>query len=236
MQRHWGIRVGVGGASDKYADLAREHSFVAIGWEEMGDLCWLRDAPEPKQAHQELLERYRHIYGASSAQLAMGASQLWRFVREMQAGDVVLLPHTSSGVIHLGEVAGPYEYLAEPSDGCPQHNCRQMRWLRTVSRRDLPQALLSTPPGSARPRSLHMGTKKETTSHLRLPDSFMLRGFSFIGPFWYHMGDLQPGGGNASQGPSADYDRRHPVHGMRFSSSERRGRGRGRRRGRRGRG
>jgi restriction system protein len=124
--------------------VAHAGGFVAIGWDEFDDLGWLRDADDATGASERLIEEYQQRNSTTRMQTAIGAGQLVRFVREMQVGDTIVLPNSSAGVIHLGEVSGPYQFVVQPADTCPQRHRRPVRWLKTVSRQELPQTLINS--------------------------------------------------------------------------------------------
>jgi len=44
MVAYWGIRLGEGG---KYVDEGVSRNFIAIGWNELGDLSWMRNRIRP---------------------------------------------------------------------------------------------------------------------------------------------------------------------------------------------
>ena len=128
MTRYWAVRVGEGG---KYADIARKHGFVAIEWHDLGDLLWLPQVPDDKDAQTRLLAEYQPAYGVTGIKAGIGAGQVRRFVREIQDGDVVLLPHTARGLIFVGRIQGDYTYVEKPTDGCPYRQRRRVEWPRT---------------------------------------------------------------------------------------------------------
>ncbi len=62
----------------------------------------------------------------------------------MHDGDIVLLPHTAKGLIFVGRILGDYTYVAEPTDGCPYRQRRNVEWLRDVRRTEASPKLLAS--------------------------------------------------------------------------------------------
>jgi restriction system protein len=138
---YWGVRLGKGG---QYADLARELGFIAVGWEELGDLSWLAQATDEGDARGKLHEMFATTYAQTGMKASIAEGQLWRFVREIRADDVILVPHVTRAVVHVGSVAGGAEYVATPPDGCPYRLRRKVTWVRDIPRTVLTGKLRSS--------------------------------------------------------------------------------------------
>ena len=67
------------------------------------------------------------------------ANQLWRFVKEINQADYVLVPLIGRGLFHVGRVTGDYEY--KPNHPRPHH--RSVEWLRTDVSTDVLNARLA---------------------------------------------------------------------------------------------
>lgn len=107
-------------------DAFKEHSAVAIGWNEVGDLTNVKTR---KAIADLVLKAWPELRPQS---IAMAAGQLHRFVNEIDVGDMVVTYHPSRRVYLIGEVAGPYRYdaLVDPDDA----QFRPVRWQGEVSR------------------------------------------------------------------------------------------------------
>jgi predicted Mrr-cat superfamily restriction endonuclease len=110
--------------------------FVAVGWEELGDLSELsldRDALKSLVA--------KTFPDAKPGAIPVWAGVLWRFMNEMMEGDYVVSPNKADRTINFGIVDGPYYY--EP--GAEQYpNRRKVKWVRTaVPRDDFPKSALN---------------------------------------------------------------------------------------------
>ncbi len=134
MNRYWVVRLGEGG---KYVEEARIGNYVAIGWRELGDLTWLIDK---NKTQEDLKESYREKYKEDSeAQVAIGHGQVWNFVRVMDIGDVVLVPHSRR--VLIGKITGNYTYKANWGDRCDYSHRRTVEWIKEIEKHDLSQNL-----------------------------------------------------------------------------------------------
>jgi restriction system protein len=141
MTNYWGVRVGAGG---RYAKLAREHGFVAIEWDELGDVSWVGEGEDGNAIWRTLVERYQSAYEVAASKASGQAGQVFRFVRDIKAGDIVLTPNTADGLVYLGRIKGGFEFITNPTDGCPYHQRRSVEWMQDLQRRSLPQPLLNS--------------------------------------------------------------------------------------------
>lgn len=98
---------------------------IAIAWVPSRDLS---KAPPDRLSFRELVARAwpeRAAKGTNSVAAASG--QLFRFVHEMQVGDLIALPLKREDTIYLGTVTGPYRY---DRAGLPESpHVRPVRWL-----------------------------------------------------------------------------------------------------------
>ena len=128
----WGIHAGATGDADV---LFMQGKCVAIGWDELGDLSSLgknRDALKKK-----LAEVYPDMKPGA---IPVAAGQLFRFVNEMKAGDIIAYPSKANRRIYLGRLVGDYQYQTEGYPGYP--NRRAVEWIREVPRTDFSQGTL----------------------------------------------------------------------------------------------
>jgi restriction system protein len=72
--------------------------------------------------------------------VANSAGQLFRFVREMKSGHLVAYPSQVTRNVHVGEVAGAYQYQPDVSKGYP--NQRPVKWMHEIPRTSLSSGLL----------------------------------------------------------------------------------------------
>jgi restriction system protein len=81
---------------------------IAIGWHELGDVGKI--AP----TRQAFKDAYAKALPTSKpGTIPVSAGQLFRFVHEMQVGDIVVFPSREDRMIHIGRVTGPYAYVSD---------------------------------------------------------------------------------------------------------------------------
>lgn len=128
----WGIHAGRTGDADS---LFLQENVVAIGWHQMGDLSQL---PNDRDAFKAAVI---HTYpDAKPGAIPNYTGQVYRFVHEMQIGDLVLYPSKHDRTVHFGRVTGPYRY--DPSTSPHYPNRRPVQWLKAVPRTQFSQGAL----------------------------------------------------------------------------------------------
>ncbi len=137
-KNYWAVRLGKGG---KYTELAKKHSYIAIGWNVLGDLAWLLNREiNPDDLKKKLSDLYQEKYpDDSGVQVGISSGQIWRFVHELRVGDSILIPYPAERKILIGEVAGDYQYKENWNDGCPYKHRRPFKLLKEISRDQLSQ-------------------------------------------------------------------------------------------------
>lgn len=128
----WGIHAGSAGQGDA---LFLGKKIIAIGWKEMGDLSQLPPDRESFKAH--LAEKYPETKAGA---IPVHAGVLYRFVHEMQIGDLVVYPSKIDRQIHIGLIEGSYEFTPNISREY-MHN-RKVTWSKSVSRSTFTQGAL----------------------------------------------------------------------------------------------
>ena len=120
----WVVKGGRGGLrEERFLD----RSVIGIGWGELGDLSGYPDRDALKAA-------YRAIFASSSdGHVNTQVAQMWAFARRMNPGDVVVVPFLGRGEIAIGEIRGPYRWLAYGDPDMP--HVRDVTWHVT----DLPR-------------------------------------------------------------------------------------------------
>lgn len=128
----WGIHAGKTGDA---SSLFTKQDCVAVGWVDMGDLS--RIAPDRDAFKQKVAQTYPNIKPGA---IPNNAGQLFRFVHEMQVGDLVAYPDKFERKIYLGEVTGSYVYDPQKSGDYP--NIRSVKWLGSFPRTQFSQGAL----------------------------------------------------------------------------------------------
>jgi hypothetical protein len=104
--RYWKIAPG---ADAWQWEECRENGFIAIGWEEMGDVSSLSRA-EFDARRDELIAEHDDWTKA-------GANQVWTFARAIKEGDRIAVNRGTNEVLGIGTVAGPYEFISDIRHG-----------------------------------------------------------------------------------------------------------------------
>jgi restriction system protein len=131
----WGIRAGSTGQAD---DLFLRHKYIALGWDEMGDLGSIGANLEAFK--DKVRACYPHKAAEKPGMVPNNAGQLFRFVHEMKPGDLAIYPSTRDRHIHIGRVTGPYRY--DPTLEPEYPNLHPVEWLRSFPRTDFTQGAL----------------------------------------------------------------------------------------------
>jgi len=128
----WGIHAGKAGHADS---LFKSRKVIALGWKGTQDLSSLPAEREAFKAH------YRATFpDAGSGNVNASASQLYRFVHELQTDDLVAYASPVDRQVHLGRVTGAYRFVADAPGGyCHQ---RTVEWLKHVPRTRYSQGAL----------------------------------------------------------------------------------------------
>ncbi len=128
----WGIHAGRSGDADS---LFLKKSVIAIGWDEMGDVTAISGDREA------LKQRVVEAYPQTKPGAVPGhAGQLYRFMTEMQIGDLVVYPSKLDRQIHIGKVTGPHRH--DPNTDSRFPNVRKVEWLGKFPRTRFSQGAL----------------------------------------------------------------------------------------------
>ena len=126
-KRVWGIHT-------QDDSLFLQHSVIAIGWKQMGDLSLINNSRETFK------ESYINTYPASKkGAVANGAGMLYRFIHEVQIGDYVVFPSKTNREINIGVIEGDYQYVPDAVEYSQQ---RKVKWLKHLPRTAFSQGAL----------------------------------------------------------------------------------------------
>jgi MoxR-like ATPase len=119
--RAWIIRAGREGENE---DLARDHNIALIGWSELGPIS-------AETTRDELKALIRGTGEDRESSINAQASSIYRFIHELQDGDLVVLPLLRDrGKASIGVVDGPFQYRPDGFfTGRDAHYQRPVRWL-----------------------------------------------------------------------------------------------------------
>ena len=130
----WGIHAGALGEIDSKF-LSKSKPCVAIGWSEVGNLSKI---PADREKFKEKL--VKAYPDTKQGAVPTSAGMLYRFVHEIQIGDIVVYPSKIDKLIHIGRIVSPYEYNISIDENYP--NTRQVEWLKHISRTMFSQGAL----------------------------------------------------------------------------------------------
>lgn len=126
----WGIHMGA-----HVGDRPVEGSFVAIGWQEVGDLSAL---PADRDAFKAAIaQAYPE---KKSGAIPIDAGTTFKFVHEIKAGDYVVYPSKTDRMVNIGRFTGAFEYVEGDHDEYP--NRQKVDWLGHFPRNDFSQNAL----------------------------------------------------------------------------------------------
>jgi len=129
MTTVWGIHMGNQVGTRPY-----DEGYIAIGWRGLGDI---RDYLSKEEFKRALEADFNIRRGA----IPVYAGLLNRFVREMNAGDIVIYPSKTDRQICIGKITGDSFYDSSAETEYP--NCRKVEWIKKFPRSDFSQSALN---------------------------------------------------------------------------------------------
>lgn len=128
----WGIH---GGRTGDANNLFLKKKCIAIGWDKMPDLSTLK--ADRDSFKDEVAQKYPD---AKKGAIPNYAGQLFRFVHEVQVGDLVAYPSKIDRKIYIGQIEGPYFHAKEGELTYPHR--RSVKWLKEFPRTKFSQGAL----------------------------------------------------------------------------------------------
>lgn len=109
-----------------------EGNYIALGWNEMGNLLQLNNNREA------YYKQYEKVYPQNKkASITISAGQLFRFVNEAKIGDYIVFPTKYNGKVNIGVLEGTY-YFDENERNFPHK--RNVQWIKKgIDRNDYSQ-------------------------------------------------------------------------------------------------
>lgn len=128
--RYWRIGTTKGPKGSSEWKNMRDGGYIAIGWNDLGNLSGISKDKEGKAKILENMEKY---YPGASGSTTKQANQVFNFITGINEGDLVL---ASSGmkVLGIGRIEGGYYF----EEGSTFSHCRPVEWLSSDSW-DLPE-------------------------------------------------------------------------------------------------
>jgi restriction system protein len=122
----WIVRAGSRGERE---DFALENNVAVAGWPRCPfDLA---EAGTRQEMGDILLKAYPH---ESIHTRANWVGQLWRFVQEIEVGDLILIPLKQRRYVAVGEISSDYYYVKENNPGF--RHLRRVRCWKEIHRDD----------------------------------------------------------------------------------------------------
>ena len=119
----WMVRAGEGA---KWIEDFSEHSVVAIGWKQLGEV-------PAGESREQIAKRVTQTWpNASKPKVSNYAGQLFRYLNEIKKGDDVISYDPSRRIYLLGTVQGDPEYRPDLLEELPR--VRSVDWLGEVPR------------------------------------------------------------------------------------------------------
>ena len=128
----WVVRAGRYGEQQ---ETAVKECLVCHAWNELPDYSAFRTRDELRALYEKTYPR------ESEKQVISGLSQVWRFAREIQKGDLVALPLKTESAFAFGRVTSEYQYKKVAPNVM---HIRSVEWLKTetVPRSAFPKDIL----------------------------------------------------------------------------------------------
>ena len=120
----WGIHSGETGDAES---LFFQNNLLALGWQATGDLSKLK--PDREEFKALLSKSYPDMKPGA---IPVNGGQLYRFIHELKAGDVVLYPSMNDRMIHYAKVVGGYVFKPAKAHTYPHQ--RAVKWIKSVPR------------------------------------------------------------------------------------------------------
>ena len=113
----WGIHMGA-----HVSDRPIDSGYVAIGWTAMGDLRKITPSREAFKATVAVTYPDK-----KAGAIPMDAGTMFKFLHEIEAGDIVVYPSKYDRMVNIGRVKGEAVYVEGDSDEYP--NRQKVEWL-----------------------------------------------------------------------------------------------------------
>ena len=134
----WVLRIAPSGGDRVPEALEKNH--LIIGWAKAKGLC------DPELDWEQFREIMRKAYHADDKNLRSAGSaggHMWRFIRDMQVGDLVVVPHGSE--FYVGEIEGAafYDTSKEGEDSAYRRPVKWLNGKNPIPRKFAKSALVS---------------------------------------------------------------------------------------------
>lgn len=122
-QNMWKVTAGRGNA---FAEDFLEKNIIALGWLDVGPI-------EKGISREQIANQYKSIDPSKTKQQVIaGAGQIYRFLNEMEVGDIVLTYDADKRLYYLGTIASAPHWQEHLVEGLPR--VRKVEWSKQVAR------------------------------------------------------------------------------------------------------
>lgn len=137
-KNYWAIHMG---EDSKYANIAYENNFIAIGWNTIQNLSVFKNLSN-KEFKNKLGTLIKKEYPDRSIN-ARGQiiGQLYRFSNLMSVGDIIFIPNTQEGKVYAGIIDSEYFYNTSTDNQCPYKHRRRVKWIKILDYNNISQKL-----------------------------------------------------------------------------------------------
>lgn len=122
--RGWMVRAG--DENELFEDFV-DNGYVAIGWDDLGDLS-------DTASREQVKDRYHEVYQEDSERRRnVNAGQVYRFVHEIEEGDWILTYNQAKRIYQIGRCTGGYRY--NNAGKFPEYpHQRPIQWIQSINR------------------------------------------------------------------------------------------------------
>ncbi len=121
------------GSGGEYVKAGKHGSFIALGWNETGNLSAIVSL-DADTAKEQLTSKYIELKkGESRVSIGQTVGQLLRFIH-MTEGDITLVPDGEKSTVLIGKIIGNYYFDEAASGLCNYKHKRNVEWISEIPR------------------------------------------------------------------------------------------------------
>ncbi|MCP5485092.1 MAG: AAA family ATPase [Spirochaetales bacterium] len=115
-------------------EFCRDHGWIAHGFGRDTDFSFLASVKDKDEGIRQVKVRLAELAGYAEDRIGFAAKIIWKFNKELQVGDLVVVSRGNTKVRAIGRVTGEYEYL--PEQEIRYCHFRRVEWI--VDEADIP--------------------------------------------------------------------------------------------------
>jgi hypothetical protein len=131
----WKIFVRYPHGKKDWASECYSLGIVALGWSKIGDISKV----EYRIEVEELLSKKIDYRSEPKRKLINNSSSLYSFAKEVQVGDLIIMPDSHGKCFYIGEVESNYYFQSNKrkEDSCPFLHRRKVKWIKGFSKSEV---------------------------------------------------------------------------------------------------